>query len=506
MRKSPLSSDYDVIIIGSGIGGLTCGAFLAKQGMRVAVLEQHFQTGGYAQGFSRMGYTFDSSVHSVSMADNGFVCGLLKQLGIRDNITTVPNSCTARVLGPSMDYVLPADLSELSGALVRDFPSEKKSVPELLSDMQRLFSVYKGNLIRGNVDSASPFANAGDVRVTQSYGEYIESFVRDKKLRYLLGSIWPFGGSSPSYAPLYNALIFIAHAVEGSHYIKGGFTKLTEALCRVITQNGGEVKTRRRVAGMGVDNSQKVKSVFTSSGEELTADVFVSNISPFLLHHHILPEKSRNRVWLRRLSNLNPSVSAVCVYLGMDDNASVNVQDNLTLWFGSDNHDDIYRRILAGPSDVIDHLLVMRPPEGGEKNTLTLINFVRAETTINWKEEKKRIADAMVLKATQIMGDFASKIRVVETASPATFERYTGNTGGACYGFENVKSLYGRSKLPFTTYLPNLYQAGHWTKSGGGIYNVMTSGYVVANMILKTDLPQIRADRFYPPSSGKTTQ
>jgi phytoene dehydrogenase-like protein len=478
-----LSPNYDVIIMGSGIGGLTAGAFLAKQGMRVAVLEQHFQPGGCAQSFSRRGYRFDSSIHSVSMADNGFICGLLKELGVRDSITTVPNSSTARIMGPEVNYVLPADFAALTGSLVKDFPAEKKSVPELLSDMKRMFAVYKGGIVKGN-KPAAPAGRAEIVRATQSYRDYIESFIRDDKLRYLFGAIWPFGGSTPAYAPVYNALIFIAHALEGSHYIKGGFSQLASALCRVIINNDGEVKTKWRVSGMDVDSAKTVRAVFNAAGDELSAETFISNVSPFQLHHEIIPEKSRNRVWLRRLAGLRPSVSAVCVYLGMDGDASDIVKDNETFWFGSRDHDAIYRRILEGPMDIIDHLFIIRPPDG-DKSTLTLIHFVRPDARVDWAKEKKKISDAMLAKAESILGSFSTRIRVVETASPATFERYTGNTGGALYGFENVKDLYGQSKLPFTTYLPNLYQAGHWTRAGGGIFNVMTSGYVVANMLLK---------------------
>jgi prolycopene isomerase len=470
--------------LGSGIGGLTAGAFLAKQGLRVAVLEKHFQPGGYAQGFSRQGFSFDSSVHSVSLADNGFICGLLKELGARDSITTVPNSSTARIIGPDLNCVLPAALTALTGSLARDFPSEKKTVPELLADMQQLFSTYKGGLFQTTGKPVAPVVKADIVKATQSYRDYIEDFIKDEKLRYLFGAIWPFGGSSPSYAPVYNALIFIAHALEGSHYIKGGFSQLAAALCSVIDRNGGEVKTKWPVRGLDVDSDKTVRAVVNASGEKLTAGVFVSNVSPFQLYHELIPEKSRNRIWLRRLSGLRPSVSAVCVYLGIEGDASDIVKDNITFWFGSRDHDEIYRRVLSGPRGAMDHLIIIRPPLGGRDSTLTLIHFVKPEAGTDWAGEKKKIGEAMLAKAESILGSFSPRIRVCETASPATFERYTGNTGGACYGFENVKDLYGQSKLPFTTYLRNLYQAGHWTKAGGGIYNVMTSGYVVANMIL----------------------
>ncbi len=103
---------------------------------------------------------------------------------------------------------------------------------------------------------------------------------------------------------------------------------------------------------------------------------------------------------------------------------------------------------------------------------------------VNWHAEKKRIGDLMIARAASVMGDFTKHIGVCDIASPDTIERYTGNTAGALYGFENTHDLYGQSKLPVTTYISNLYQAGHWTKAGGGIYNVITSGRTAASCIL----------------------
>ncbi len=480
-----MSREFDVAVIGSGIGGLTCGALLARQGMRVAVLEQQARIGGCAQDFSRKGHTFDSSVHSVSMADSGFVCGLLTQLGIRESLEIVPNTCFARILSPVLRYSLAADVSSLTASLDRDFPREKKAVAALLSDMQMLFKSYKGGLKDGAVFSGT-MGSAGEIeRATRSYKEYIESFVKDDALRYLFSSIWPFGGSSPAFAPVYNAFIFIAHALEGSHYIKGGFGKLASALAGVITKCGGAVMTNWPVSGLRVDNHKRVCAARSATGEELAATTFVSNISPYRLHREFIPEGSRNRLWLRRLENLSPSVSAVCAYLGIRGDASDIVADNVTFWFASPDHDALYRRIRQGPRGDIDHLLIMRPPASRPDGAITLMHFVNQDPAASWKKEKMRLADAMIAKAATVLGDFTSRISLMETASPDTFERYTGNTGGALYGFENAPDLYRQSKLPFTTYLDNLFQVGHWTKAGGGIYNVMTSGHAVAKMIMR---------------------
>jgi prolycopene isomerase len=485
-----LSNDFDAIIIGAGIGGLTCGAFLAKQGMRVAVCEKHSRIGGYAQNFTRKDFTFDSSVHSVSMADDGFICGLLSRLGIRERLTITPNNGTMYIDSPGLKYFVPAELRGLTETLARDFPHERNSVSALLSDMQEQFLKYKGKIREGKSprpESPSAGTPIDILESTLSYRDYIARHIHDGKLKQVFNAIWPFAGVSPAYAPIFNAFIFIVHAIEGSHHIKGGFGALAEALAGVITANNGEVRTGWPVCGLRVDNNKTVRAAVGADGSELTAGTFVSNISPFALHRSLIPERFRSRLVLKRLDKLRPSVSAVAVYLGISGDASDIVKDNVTFWFGSDDHDAIYNRIMTGPDDVIDHLLVMRPPDFDDNSTLTLIRFAAPgapRTQDGWKAAKKNTAAAMIDKAVSLFGDFTPRIKVVESASPATFERYTGNTGGALYGFENVKDLYGQSKLTAETHFRNLYQVGHWTKAGSGIYNVMTSGSAVAAMIL----------------------
>ena len=142
-----MSNDFDVVIIGSGIAGITCGALLAKKGLRVAILEKHSQAGGCCQSFCRNEYRFDSCVHSVSLAKDGFIESILNQLGIHKELDIISNSCVARIISPQLDYTLPSNLPELKEKLLNDFSDEKDKINKIITDMQNLFSIYKGNLL-----------------------------------------------------------------------------------------------------------------------------------------------------------------------------------------------------------------------------------------------------------------------------------------------------------------------------------------------------------------------
>ena len=120
----------------------------------------------------------------------------------------------------------------------------------------------------------------------------------------------------------------------------------------------------------------------------------------------------------------------------------------------------------------------------GEAPTMLLLTFCRGDRPIDWGKQKPHCAERIAAAAEKYIPGFRETVDVMEIASPATFERFSGNTSGALYGFENTKDIYGEAKMPNTTYLRNLFQTGHWCKPGGGVWNVIECGYTAAQIIL----------------------
>ncbi|MBD3344786.1 MAG: radical SAM protein, partial [Chitinivibrionales bacterium] len=237
------------------------------------------------------------------------------------------------------------------------------------------------------------------------------------------------------------------------------------------------------------------------SGEEIEADYFVSNISPYTLHLEIINQEARKKLWLRRLRSLNPSISAVVAYLGMKPGAMPLLDNSINFWFDSRCHEDIFQSIMANNIQNVNHLIFLKAQESGNPDTLTLMQFVQKHAAENWKEAKNRVADRMLAKADELYPGIESAVELREIGSPTTFERYTGNTAGALYGFENTKDMYGEAKLPKQTYLENLYQVGHWGTPGGGVWNVMYNSYSTTRMMLRR--PESNRKPSQPPSQRK---
>jgi prolycopene isomerase len=472
-------ADFDVAIIGSGIGGLTCGAFLADYGLKVIVLEQHYQIGGYAHSFKRKKFRFESAVHSVPMGKNGFIMHLLKKLSIDTQITPIPHETMYSASWPGFNYSVPVWYDEILKKLTTDFPHEKEQLHRLFNEMTEFYATFVSSLLSDEtIEETDAYHSFISKFLNRSYKDYIDSFFTDENLRRIFYSQWPFGGNAPSKAPIaFYSLMFIVHAIEGSHFLAGGFGTLADALASVITSKGGEVRTKSKVVNLNTVN-QTGTSLDLASGETISANLFISNVSPYLLHNEIINPQARHKIWIRRLKNLNSSTSGVTLYLGLKSAIQDILPESLYFWY-ADSDENIINRINSNEKNIIDHLIFLKTPHG-DNQTLAILTYFQKSFSANWKTDKVEIAQQILQKAESILPGLNDQIAYMEIGSPDTFERYTGNTNGAFYGFENTSSIYGEAKLPPKTYLDNLYQVGHWGKPGGGIWNTMYNGYTTA--------------------------
>jgi prolycopene isomerase len=479
-----LTNKFDAVVLGSGIGGLNSGALLAHAGMKVLVLEQHTKIGGYAHCFKRKKFTFESGIHSVPMSSDGFIMHILRILGIDSSITTIDLPSMYHFSTPDKSFTMPSSKEDITEFLYRH-NNAPEEVNSLLDSAQKFYDHicapifnYEKEFIPEDVHFMSQFHN-------RSYHDHITSLVSGKSIRTSLFAQWPYAGISPEKCgALYSFTMFLLHRREGSHFCKGGFSSLADALSSVITKNGGEVITKKRVTNLLVENN-KVSHVLTSDGADYHTSLVVSNINPFQLHNTIIPENHRRKLISKRLTNLSPSISSVIVYLGMKKTFTPMMSDTVNFWYESENFEAIYDKITANNITPLNHLIMLRGIDEGDYPTLTLMYFVRSDLSNDWHSFKQIMSDRMIQKLEELHPGIKEMIELVEIGSPDTFNRYTLNTDGALYGFANVKDLYGEAKMPVTTHLPNLFQTGHWGKPGGGIWNVMYNSYIASKIILK---------------------
>lgn len=476
---------YDVIVIGSGIGGLTCGSFLAREGLKVLVLEKHSEIGGYAHSFKRGPFQFDSAIHSVPMAPDGMIMHLLRLLNVADKVSPIKLSSLFKVNSGRNSFTIPVDSVDIVAFLKKQFPYSSDEIDALLNDMRLIFETvsrpvfsFEKYYIPENVEFLKRYNGL-------SYADYLASFIKDPTLRGIFHSMWPFGGTIPSQAPtIFYAMMFAVHFFEGSFSLVGGFSTLAEALGAALTQHGGELLTMSDVEKVDGDEAGR-RHVHLTDGAVFEAGCIVSNISPYEFHEKILDQPLRRKLLSRRLSNLKPSVSGIAVYLGLSQSIADILPDTITFCFNG-TEEEIGNRIKTKITPLNDHLVLLRPPDDkdGTHHTLMLLSLAHASISSSWKNDKKTAADVLVEEAAKLIPGLKEKIVSRTDATPESFKRYTNNTDGAFYGFEDVVDMYKEAKIPFQIHLPDIYFAGHWGKPGGGIWNVMYNGYSASKIIM----------------------
>lgn len=474
---------FDSVIVGSGLGGLCCGALLAKSGLKVLVLEQHSKIGGYAHNFKRRQFTFESGIHSVPLGPNGTIMHILKVLGIDSQITPIEHSEMYHIDIPEGSFTIPSRTDDINEFL-RGFCGNSSDLDNFIKEADRFYDHickpifnFEKEFKPEDLSFVSQFHN-------RSYQSHLDSLLGNQKLVTLLAGQWPYSGiSAEAGGALFSFTMFLLHYRDGTFFCKGGFSRLAQVFSDVITSNGGVVLTRSKVDKVIVEN-KRVTKVGTQDGAIFDTKSVVSNISPYILHSKLISEKNQGKRWIRRLSNLKPSTSCVIVYLGMKPGYQKLIPNSFSFWYETSDFNAIYDRIINNKKEHIDHLISLKGTDEGESPTLTLMNFVLKSYSANWKSDKMVVAEKMLKKLESLYPGISQFIELVEVGSPETFERYTDNTDGALYGFENVKEMYGEAKIPVTTHLPNLFQTGHWGKPGCGVWNVTHNAYSASKIIL----------------------
>ncbi|OHD27997.1 MAG: hypothetical protein A2086_13990 [Spirochaetes bacterium GWD1_27_9] len=482
---------FDIIIIGSGAGGLTTAAFASQRGYKVLVLENHSIPGGYLHGFKRKGFFFDSAVYSIAgCGENGYVKYLLKKLGLQDRLNFIEYNSIYKLMTPSDEFVLPVGYDNFLSYFSKLFPEEKNNIKSMLEEMVYLYDILETDKFGKKLDDKALF---GIIQKwgKKSYKEFIDSFVNNEKLRKALYSLWLFCALPESKASsLYAVLMLSVHIIESSHYIEGGSDKLALILADYIKQNGGELLYSSLVSQIVVENGVAT-SVKLADGRKYSGKVIISNASAKqTLQKMISNQDSLSSIVKRRIEKLEPSLSTYALYIAAKINKDVTSpfkEANQIFYLEEDDNDKIFEGCISKETECFKNFIITEIPyiQKPDVRTFNIYSLISYDRNADWKEIKKELTEKALQKVRKILGDYIKEIVVVESGTPKTFYRYTLNDKGAMYGFENTKDPYKGAKMDNTTGIKNLFLAGHWTKPGGSIYNAMTSGYNAFELAVK---------------------
>ncbi len=486
-----------VVIIGAGLGGLCCGAYLAKAGIPVTLVEQHFIPGGYATSFQRGSgkFTFEVSLEGTSIHDNTAE-RMLRELGVLDKIQLVPIPEVLKIKGPGFEIAVPQkDPRTLIALLSRQFPQEKEGIRAVIEAMVGV--VEETDRLDENKgvfsDFPSEYPRLWNVH-DKTLAEFLDGFVTNPDLKNALSEQWGYYGLPPSkLSGFYYAVAFGEYLLKGSYYIKPRSQALSSALADAIKASGGRIEYGVETQKILVENGT-VTGVVTSQGKTLPALAVVSNASAITTLKQMTPPGVLPPEYLKKLDGYRPSISTFIVWLGLHQELRGKLEGyDHSVSSGMGPEAD-YELALAGEVEKMSFGMVCYDNiyEGYSRPGTSTLKIIclsgyepwrrfeadyRAGRKDEYRKEKNRWADTLIARAEkEIIPGLRSMIEVKEAATPLTNWRFTRNPEGAIYGFEQAMNNTFMNRIDNRTPLKGLYLSGAWGSPGGGYTAVMGSG------------------------------
>jgi phytoene dehydrogenase-like protein len=497
---------FDAVIIGSGLGGLSCAAAFARKGYRPLVIEQHDKPGGYATAFSRPGgFVFDVSLHSTGAGERNGVRNLIAGFPEITDVEFVAHPYLYRVIFPDYDIrVRQRDLVAYLAQLADLFPEEHAGVEHLFADAKALTGdIEKISNAKGQVDLArfpTDYPNLYQYG-QQTWGQMVDARIRNPKLKAIVSAQWGYYGLPPSkLASYYYAIPSIGYFEQGGYYPKGRSQSISDAFAKFIESRGGKVLLNTRVEQILTSNAAAY-GVRCAGGREYKSRVVVSNASAGQTFHQLLeddPESDDGSLadYKTRLERLSTSLSSFQVFLGLNRDlvGELKIADSEIFFEPGYDADAGYETARRAEVEhgglgiaLYDNVFHGYSPKG--KNTINLITLQGFD---HWEKyakdywagrkdaynaEKQRMAQVLIQKAEEkLLPGLSKAIEVKEVGTPLTNLRYTSNDRGAIYGWDQTVDNSGERRVGHTTPIKNLYVAGAWTRPGGGYAAVLMSG------------------------------
>ncbi len=463
---------YDVIVIGAGIAGLICAAFLAKNWKKVLLVEQHSIPGGYCTSFKRKGFSFDAAVHHIGGCGKWSIVGrCFKTLGIEMDFYHLDPM--DNLIFPKFSIEIPADLDNYIARLQERYPIERNEIKDFFNDFIKLYrATFNNEKSQILIDK---YKNL-------TYSEMLNAFFKNDELKTVLSGQWGYIGLPPTQASAIGMCqMMVNYLKDGAFFPAGGTQEFANAISKKFIDFGGHVMLTSKARKI-LSNNNTVKGVKLEEGKEIAADVVVSNIDVRQTFFELLDGRIDSS-FLRKIEEMKESCSFFLLYLGVGAGLDLS---KLKRGFYHTSNDSSYTTdewmYVSVPTKICPSLAP------SNKQIISVVVYLKEGTykTVNdWKSFKENMTLNTINRLESYIPNIKKHIEVKEAATPKTLERYTLNTNGAAYGWDVSVNQIWDNRLPHKTPIDNLYLAGHWTRPGPGICAVVSSGWNVANLIMK---------------------
>lgn len=482
---------YDVIIIGGGLGGLSSGVMLSKEGLNVCVLEQHSVIGGCLQSFHRNGYTLDTGMHYVgSLSEGQIMHQYFKYLGVIDKLhlrKLDEEGFDYFHFGDGTSYCHAMGYDRFVETLSKHFPKERANIKTFADRLQCV-----GNLISPSILKEGRISNGGMEYMAMSAYSEIERSVDDERLRRVLA------GNSGLYAgdklttSMYEYGMITHSNIEGAYAFEDGSQQLANLLVAQIKAHGGDVMLRSKVAKIALEG-ESVEYVELANGERLSSKWVISSLHPAVTFSLLANNTIYKKAFFTRINSFTNTYGLFTTYLLLKPNMVKYINQNHYIFNNSD--------VWATEGDYKGHnipmtLLCMQPNRGSEyTNVITLLTPMPYKFCEKWsnstierrgeqyKQFKQQFSETVIDFVSQHYPYLRQSIDRVYTATPLTYRDYTATPEGSAYGMVKDCRNPMITLLPARTRIGNLLITGQSLNIHGCLGTVVSSAVTCSEIL-----------------------
>lgn len=511
-----LDSHYDIVIIGAGVSGLTSAALYSRLGYRVCVLEMDARPGGYIAGFNRLEYRFDSAIHWLNQCGaDGLVTQAFSLIG-SDYPKTKTQHKIKTILSDHYQIALTTDVQQLEKQLIHDFPEDTNGIKRFFRQAKKIgASFQKFRNINRSFATMQPLEKARRGLKMLQFAFPFVPHIRfsgekiDKGLQNYFTNPQLLG-LFKSEPDLLSCLIPIGWASIHDYQLQpeGGSQTFAEWLVHVCAEYQTPIHYKSKVVAINSQGNKAtgVEYVCKNEVKKVTCNYVIAACDAQYLYKNLLPQSQYTQAFLDKINQSELYASAFTISLALDCTGESLGFDESMLFICDDG---LGRKAYSDGNPATSGIHVMSgsvrdkslAPEG--KGTLTIFipsyidqynywetdkvgdHYKRGEA---YKKTKNEVALTIIERIEKRLKiDLQSHIVYLDTATPVTHFRYTGNKNGTMMGTRPGKKNMQAKVAQYKTPLDNVFLSGHWAELGGGIPIAVKAAMNSTLLVLKKD-------------------
>ena len=512
-KKSKI--EYDAIVIGSGLSGLTTAAILSKQGWKVLVLEQHYTAGGASHVFKRRGYEWDVGLHYIGEVhrDDFMLLSMFNYIS--------DGKIKWSYMGPVYDIAI-------FGNKRYEFRSGKENFAKQMAIYfpdpadQEAITIYLALIQKAVKGNRMYFAEKVLPRFLKkplswllrrkmlAFGsrttlDVLQSFTKNKELIAVLTAQYGDYGLPPGKSSFAMHAMVVNHYMEGASYPVGGASTLAATILPVIEKSGGEVLTHAKVDRIVITKNE-ARGVVLTNGDTHYARKVISAAGVHNTYNRLIPSSdlAKQNGMAARLSGINHSVGHMCLYIGIKGSAKkLNLQKpNYWIFREQFDHDhciDKYTSIHEPFPFVYVSFPSAKDPDWESKypdsSTVEILSIAKYEWFSKWEQTawnkrgddydtlKEQISQRMLAELYKVEPQLEGLVDYHELSTPLSSKKFCNYPQGGLYGLENSPARFKSKDINIRTSIKNLFLTGQDVVSPG-IGGALISGYLTSMAIL----------------------